>query len=300
MKILIVDDNAAIQEILTEILEEAGHDTDVASTAAEAREKIRSFKPEAVLLDSVVNGEPGMKALEDIPEDAGIRAILLTTGKEQVPKDNPVIAGAVQKPFRSADILSKIDAIAGGAAAQSQGDSLKGARRSRFSLFKKSLPEGTETGQDLGLKLGKSYIMFESRPNAVYRVAEFFRSKDCDVMIITTDKVKAVREAVKDPEMKIVGLSLKPRGDNLHVAKMGTLMGVINDFIESSPRPVVAIDDLEVLVEINGLNAVLTMIHQIINRDGKKQSSLLVSAKEGPLTDKDRELLMTSMELYKI
>lgn len=52
MKALIVDDNVAIQEIIRDILSERGHIVRLASTVDEAVEKVKSFEPDVVMLDS--------------------------------------------------------------------------------------------------------------------------------------------------------------------------------------------------------------------------------------------------------
>jgi CheY-like chemotaxis protein len=301
MKILIVDDNAAIQEILCEILEGDGHTTEVASTVDEAIRAVETYRPDVVLLDSLVNGESGFRVLDSIHDpDSGIHVLMVVTGKEQIPKDNPVLVGFIQKPFRAADVLSKVNAVR--SLEDDEPESVKDGKpkKARFSMFKKrtASEQDDDHYSDSVFKFGKSYIMFEKEANEIYKVASFFRSKGCDVLVITTDKAKAVREEVNDRDITVIGLSPKPRGDNLNVAKMGTLMGVINDFIDRSARPAVVFDDLDVLVEHNGLNSVLTMIHQIIN-NSKKTSTLLVSTNDEPLTDKDKELLLSNMDLYR-
>ena len=62
MKILIVDDNVAVQEIIRDILVERDHNVRMASTVDEAVEKIKSFEPDVVMLDSWVGDEDGMHA----------------------------------------------------------------------------------------------------------------------------------------------------------------------------------------------------------------------------------------------
>ena len=57
MKILIVDDNEAVQEIIRDILVERDHNVRLASTVDEAVEKIKSFEPDVVMLDSWVGEE---------------------------------------------------------------------------------------------------------------------------------------------------------------------------------------------------------------------------------------------------
>ena len=50
MKILIVDDNIAIQEILGEILTVDGYEIDKVGTVSEAVDRLGSFRPDALIL----------------------------------------------------------------------------------------------------------------------------------------------------------------------------------------------------------------------------------------------------------
>ena len=50
-KILVVDDEIGIRELLSEILREEGHQVAVSEDAAQAREMFMKDRPELVLLD---------------------------------------------------------------------------------------------------------------------------------------------------------------------------------------------------------------------------------------------------------
>ena len=52
MKVLVVDDNVAIQEILKDILIENGHIVKIAGSIGDAVKEILEFKPEAILLEA--------------------------------------------------------------------------------------------------------------------------------------------------------------------------------------------------------------------------------------------------------
>lgn len=112
MKILIVDDNEAVQEIIRDILVERDHNVRLASTVDEAVEKIKSFEPDVVMLDSWVGEEDGMRVISRSKEEApnlDLRVILIKTASEVAPTDNPYIKGWVNKPFKSSDILDAIE-----------------------------------------------------------------------------------------------------------------------------------------------------------------------------------------------
>ena len=109
MKILIVDDNVAVQEIIKDILAEEGHDAHVASSVDEAVLKIGSFDPDIVMLDTWVGNEDGLRVINrcrENREDRPLNVILIKSLGEQVPKDNPYIRGYIDKPFKSTDVLT--------------------------------------------------------------------------------------------------------------------------------------------------------------------------------------------------
>lgn len=292
MKVLIVDDNVAIQEIIAEILTVDGYEVELASTVEDAIDKISSFKPDAMVLDSTVGGKSGLRVLDSLEPDSDVRALILTNGKEQLPKDTPFIFDFIQKPFKSSDILEKVRSLS----SDSEIRRMKG-KRMRFKLFSKPVAEKSD--EDMSLRFGKSYVVFENEPETVYKMASFFTTKNCDIMVVTSGRSKSVTERFKDIHIKVLGLSMKPRIGYIEMSKLGTLMGAITDFIDEAVKPVVVIDDLERIIDVNGLNTVLTMIYQIINGGSKKIATLIISVKEESLTDKDRELLLHDMELYE-
>ena len=295
MKILIVDDNIAIQEILGEILTVDGYEIDKVGTVSEAIEKLDSFRPDALILDSQVGGESGLKVLDALPEDSEIRAIILTRGKEVIPKDSVFIKGCIQKPFKSDDVTERVRIL-------SEEMDLKRSkdRKIKFKLFSKQ-PKPVSEEEIAGARFGKSYVIFENEPSSVYKLAWYFMTKDCSVMVITAGKVKSITERFKNDEgmsVKILGLSVKPRIGYVEMTKLGTVMDQIKTFVVENDKPVIVFDDMEPIIDTNGLNNVMTMLYQIINGAVKKTSSLVVSIGENSLTDKDKELFLHDMERY--
>ena len=297
MKILIVDDNIAIQEILAEILTVDGYDIDKAGTVTEAIEKLDSARPDAILLDTQVGGRSGLEVLDALPEDTDVRAILLTKNKEQVPKDNNIVSGYIQKPFKSSDVMNSIRKLAVEMDIKQPKE-----KKFKFRLFGKHNSEDILADDDLiGVRFGKSYVIFEKEPDSVYKVASIFMRKDCDILLITASKVKSVTERFRDvegKEVKILGLTSKVRIGYIEISRLGTIMDQIKKFMVEKERPAIIFDDLQTVIDANGLNNVMTMLYQIINSDVKKTSSLVVSTDDSDLTDKDKDLFLHNMEQY--
>ena len=131
--------------------------------------------------------------------------------------------------------------------------------------------------------------------------AWYFMTKSCNVMVITAGKVKSITERFKNDEgmsVKILGLSVKSRIGYVEMSKLGTVMDQIKKFVVENDKPVIVFDDMEPIIDTNGLNNVMTMLYQILNGAVKKTSSLVVSTGENSLTDKDKELFLHDMERY--
>lgn len=294
MKILIIDDNVAIQEILAEILTVDGYEISMASSVNEGKKLYQSFRPDAIILDSQVNGESGLRILDSIEETSEVRVIILTTGKEQIPKDSPFIYGDIQKPFKSGDILQKVRSISANLEEKHGKE-----KKIKFKLFSKPVTEKMEPEDTMNIRFGKSYVVFEQEPNNVYKLGSGFVAKGCSIMVVTAGRIKTATERFKGNEVKVLGLSPRPRNGYIEISKMGTLMGEISAFIGEKEKPVVLIDGLEQIIAVNGLNTVLTMLFQIINGGVNKPATLIVSMNPESLTDKDRELILHDMELYE-
>jgi len=291
MKVLIVDDNAAIQEILSEILSVDGYETVSASTVDDAFEAASASRPDAVLLDSAVGENNGIELLDMMLEKGSplSNVLVLTTGPDQIPKDRIEIAGTIQKPFKSTEVLDKLRELL------SDQPSKEKPKRSIFkSLFGKKDDDAHEA-PGIELKFGRSYLLIEPEPDDAYRSAVFFREKKCDVLLITSGKIKAAIERVDDDAVNVIGLSSKEGPDYIEPEKIGTIMGTINEFAASKESPAVIIDDIDTMIEKNDLNSVITMICQILSNNS--HMSLVVSARSDDMTEKDRELLASRMEI---
>ena len=78
-RILVVDDEIGIRELLREILTDVGHDVVVAGSAAQARTEFLSHRPELVLLDVLLPDEDGVAVLQDwTGSHPAVRVIMLS------------------------------------------------------------------------------------------------------------------------------------------------------------------------------------------------------------------------------
>ena len=116
-KILIVDDEPAIREMIGFTLGLGGFEYVEAGDAAEAREMIADEAPDLVLLDWMLPGESGYELARKLKKDVSTRElpiIMLTARGEELDKVRGLDAGSddyVTKPFSPRELLSRIKAV---------------------------------------------------------------------------------------------------------------------------------------------------------------------------------------------
>lgn len=115
--ILIVDDEAAIREMIRMSLEMAGFDCREAGDIQEAHAMIIDAAPDLVLLDWMLPGGSGIELLRRLKREeltAELPVIMLTAKTEEDNKIQGLDVGAddyVTKPFAPRELLSRIKAV---------------------------------------------------------------------------------------------------------------------------------------------------------------------------------------------
>jgi DNA-binding NtrC family response regulator len=113
-KILIVDDDAELSGNLTEILEDAGYQTDMAASGNEALEKVTDGF-DVVMLDMIMPGMSGLEVISELKKLVPATKIIMITAFATV--DNAVQAikfGAndyISKPFLIDDLLVTVKKV---------------------------------------------------------------------------------------------------------------------------------------------------------------------------------------------
>ena len=113
-KVLIVEDDSNIAELLHLYLEKEGFETAVAGDGGKGVELFRSFHPELVLLDIMLPVMDGWSVLKKIRETAKTPVIMLTAKSTEYDKVVGLDGGAddyVAKPFGMMELLSRIRAL---------------------------------------------------------------------------------------------------------------------------------------------------------------------------------------------
>lgn len=111
-RILIVEDDPAIQELLGEILQDEGYDTVVAADGRTGVELARNERPDLILMDimlPVMDGVSAIQTLKSDPDTRPIPIIAMSAGStlvrcaERLPAD-----GVLGKPFNLDVLLASV------------------------------------------------------------------------------------------------------------------------------------------------------------------------------------------------
>ena len=84
MKILVIDDDAAMREVIAMRLEDWGYGVATAEDGVEGEEKVRSMNPDIVISDVVMPEVSGMELLRVLKSDNPTRPIILVTAQATV------------------------------------------------------------------------------------------------------------------------------------------------------------------------------------------------------------------------
>src|ERR671923_2095088 len=113
-RVLVVDDDADIRNLVRELLERQGYDV---TDAANGREGLRAFyagTPDVVVLDVGMPEMDGFQTLERIRDLSDVPVIMLTARTAELEKVRGLKAGAddyVAKPFGRQELLARVEAL---------------------------------------------------------------------------------------------------------------------------------------------------------------------------------------------
>jgi DNA-binding response OmpR family regulator len=113
-RILVVDDEADIRELLRELLGRAGYDVAVAEDGRAGLRALFAERPELVILDVNMPGLDGWQTLERIRDVSEVPVLMLTARAGELEKVRGLTRGAddyVTKPFGRQELLARIQAL---------------------------------------------------------------------------------------------------------------------------------------------------------------------------------------------
>ena len=114
MKILIVDDEEMIRNVLREYVEFEGNEADEAADGMEAVKKCREYDYDLILMDVMMPKLDGFSAVKEIKKEKDIPVIMLSARGEEYDKLFAFEIGVddyVTKPFSPKEVMARISAV---------------------------------------------------------------------------------------------------------------------------------------------------------------------------------------------
>jgi two-component system response regulator MtrA len=110
-RILVVDDDASLAEMLQLVLRQEGFDTTWCATGDAALDAFRSAQFDLVLLDLMLPGLDGVAVCRRIRADSGVPIVMLTAKSDTGDVVDGLEAGAddyIAKPFKPRELVARI------------------------------------------------------------------------------------------------------------------------------------------------------------------------------------------------
>jgi two-component system alkaline phosphatase synthesis response regulator PhoP len=112
-KILIVDDEPSITNLVSAYLKPEGYEVFTASDGNAGLKSVRAFKPDLMILDVMLPGMDGIELLSRVRRESDVYVIMLTAKTEETDKIVGLSVGAddyVTKPFSPRELVARVKA----------------------------------------------------------------------------------------------------------------------------------------------------------------------------------------------
>jgi two-component system, OmpR family, response regulator MtrA len=112
-RVLVVDDDPSLAEMLTIVLRQEGFDSRVCSRGDRALAEFRDYRPDVLLLDLMLPGKDGIDVCKEIRAESGVPIVMLTAKGDTVDVVVGLESGAddyVVKPFKPKELVARIRA----------------------------------------------------------------------------------------------------------------------------------------------------------------------------------------------
>lgn len=180
MKILVVDDDKEIVELLSIYVKNEGYEVIKAHDGKEALSKIATHPEiDLMILDIMMPKMDGMEVVKELRKESQIPIIMLTAKTTDMDKIQGLIAGAddyVTKPFNPLEIMARVKSLLRRTSMQVQQDVPDILEIGPLVIKKDSHEVVTDKGVNIqltALEFGILYLL-ASHPNRVFSADEIF------------------------------------------------------------------------------------------------------------------------------
>jgi len=149
-KILVIDDEQSIIDLVTAYLHQEGYDVHIAMDGPSGLKAAQTFKPDLVVLDVMLPGMDGIELLARLRRESDVYVIMLTAKSEETDKIVGLSVGAddyLTKPFSPRELVARV----------------KAALR-RLRLGGSAAEAATLTFRDLRIDTGRRQVWLNDEP----------------------------------------------------------------------------------------------------------------------------------------
>lgn len=182
-KVLLVEDETNIRNLVATMLETAGYQTILADSCSGAKILYASYLPDLVILDLGLPDADGMNLLDFVRKDSLTPIIVLSARTNEADKVTALDRGAndyVTKPFGSGELLARVRAA---------------LRNNRFSAETGRLPGGIFTLKDMAIHYDARQIFIKGEEvkltQTEYNIVALL-SENCGKMMTYAAIIKAI------------------------------------------------------------------------------------------------------------
>ena len=182
-KILLVEDEANIRNLVATMLETAGYQTILADSCQDAKTMHASHLPDLIILDLGLPDADGMNLVSFVRKDSLTPIIVLSARAGEADKIAALDAGAndyITKPFGAGELLARVRAV---------------LRNNRFSAEAGRLPGGKFTFKDLIIDYDARQVFLKGEEirltQTEYNIVALL-SENCGKMMTYAAIIKAI------------------------------------------------------------------------------------------------------------
>lgn len=113
-RVLVVEDEAAIAEVLEAYLKRSGYRVERATNGRQALQMWRTFNPDLIVLDLMIPPPDGLEVAQTVRAASNVAILMLTAKVEEADRLRGLGTGAddyVTKPFSPREVVLRVDAI---------------------------------------------------------------------------------------------------------------------------------------------------------------------------------------------
>jgi len=309
-KVLIVDDNPAVLEVVSELISANGLEPLMASGGMEALQRAEREEPDLILLDINMPDLDGWSVLRSLKEK-GITdrvQVMMLTATADIGADifglQDVVSGYIRKPFSNEDLSQRLKSALSEEAAQEEPEARQTGLldRLRRGIFPAREPVGAKERQDgsakrFQIRRGFAYVIKERKPVRSFEIFVDQVTHDIEGLCVTRQHPGTIRHHWGLEKTPIIWLSNKVGRVYVNPTSIGILSDTVVRFVEKSGDGIVLIDGIEFLMINNDFEKVLRMIHHITEAVMEYKSRLLISVDPRALDMRQMALLERNMEV---